>query len=156
MKASNFRILLFGGSPTRIEEINTLIRLEGVQELVLTKGFLPQNELIAHLVQASIAVIPNTKAKISWYYTSPIKLFEYLALGLPVVASDLPSMREVLTEGEHCLFAEAENAIDLARKLDGLLLNEPLQERMKQNNLLLAKDYDWQKRVERIIRFCSS
>ena len=42
-------------------------------------------------------VLPNSSSAISERYTSPLKLFEYLTLGRPIVASDLPAIREVLT-----------------------------------------------------------
>ena len=42
--------------------------------------------------------LPNVRSTISERYTSPLKLFEYLAAGRPIVASDLPAIREVLTD----------------------------------------------------------
>jgi len=57
----------------------------------------------AQLADAAVAVLPLTEDLISASFTSPLKLFEYMAARVPIVASDLPSTREVLTPGENAL-----------------------------------------------------
>lgn len=57
-----------------------------------------------YLVAADMLVLPNSGTqRISSHYTSPLKLLEYLASGTPVVASDLPSIREALQPEEATL-----------------------------------------------------
>ena len=48
-------------------------------------------------------VLPNPASAISTHFTSPLKLFEYMAAGRAIVASDLPAIREVLRDGENAL-----------------------------------------------------
>ena len=47
--------------------------------------------------EADVLVLPNPASAISTHVTSPLKLFEYMAAGRPIVASNLPAIREVLT-----------------------------------------------------------
>ena len=48
-------------------------------------------------------MLPNTATEVSARYTSPLKLFEYLAAGRPIVASRLPALAEVLEDGVNAL-----------------------------------------------------
>ncbi|MDO8560321.1 MAG: glycosyltransferase [bacterium] len=60
-----------------------------------------RNKLPAYYAAADVLVVPNSpETDRSRLYTSPLKLFEYLAAGRPIVASDLPSIREVVSERE--------------------------------------------------------
>ncbi len=48
---------------------------------------------------ADVLILPNTaKEAISTFYTSPMKLYEYMASRRPIVASDIPSVREIVDE----------------------------------------------------------
>ena len=66
---------------------------------------------------ADVLVLPNTGTQdVSKYETSPVKLFEYLASGTSIVASDLPSIRDIVTEKE-VFFARADDPKDFARAI---------------------------------------
>jgi len=75
-------------------------------------GFRPHKEIPLWQCAADVLVLPNTaKEEISAHYTSPMKLFEYMASGRPIVASRLPSVTEILSEKEAILVTpdDAEN-----------------------------------------------
>ena len=65
------------------------------------------------------------------------KTFEALALGLPYITRDSRSNRELLTDGETCLFTKAADARDLADKIVYLKNQPALRERLAQNGLTL-------------------
>src|SRR6185295_19644270 len=62
-------------------------------------GFQPPTRVPLYLAAADLAVVSNrAKPAISARHTSPLKLLEAMAVGVPLVASDLPSLRELLED----------------------------------------------------------
>lgn len=71
----------------------------GSIENIIIAGYRPHEEMPLWQNAADVLVVPNTaKEAISSHYTSPMKLFEYMASARPIVASDLLSIRQMLSE----------------------------------------------------------
>ena len=108
--------IVVGGHPGEAD----LARLErranelGLGPRVAFTGMVRPREVAARLEPADVLVLPNPATAASERYTSPLKLFEYLALGRPIVASDLPAFREVVRHRENALLFEAGSAPALA------------------------------------------
>jgi glycosyltransferase involved in cell wall biosynthesis len=96
-------------------------------------------------------VLPNTNSRVSARYTSPLKLFEYMAAGKPIVASDLPALAEVLRHGENALLAEAGNPDALAAAIRRVLEDRALAERIARTAFDEAPNYSWQRRADRLV-----
>lgn len=122
-------------------------------EKIIAVGWIPPAKVRDYLNMASVAVVPNKKESISSFYTSPLKLFEYMASGIPVVASDLPSIREIIKDGETGILVEPDNPEKLAESINMLIENEELASRISIKAQELAQQYDWKKRGERIRQF---
>ena len=81
------------------EDYERMVREYGSRENIRIVPFQPPQMMPQYLAAADVVVLPNRSGeRISSIYTSPLKLFEYMASGRPIVASDLPSIREVLDE----------------------------------------------------------
>lgn len=104
----------------------------------------------AYLAAADVLVVPNTPSRISATYTSPLKLFEYMASGRPIVASDLPSLREVLVDEETALLAEAGNADALRGAVQRVLGDRVLAGRLATQAFETVRHYSWNRRAERL------
>jgi len=104
---------------------------------------------------ADVLVVPNVSAsEDSSYYTSPLKLFQYMAAGRPIVASDLPSLRTVLNR-ENAYLVSPDDPHALAQGIQAAL-SDPLEAARKtQRAQDEVKQYTWQKRAERILKFVS-
>jgi len=104
----------------------------------------------ALLRQADVLVLPNTPSRASAAYTSPLKLFEYMASGRPIVASDLPALREVLRPDENAVLVEAGSAEALAAGLARVLGDAALASRLAVRARADVQDWTWDRRAERI------
>jgi len=107
--------------------------------------------LVADLLsQADVLILPNTASAISTRFTSPLKLFEYMAAGRPIVASDLPSIREILRDGENALLVEPGNASALAAAIQRILADPELAAALARAALDQVPAYSWERRAQRL------
>ncbi|MBI2466108.1 MAG: glycosyltransferase, partial [Candidatus Sungbacteria bacterium] len=84
------------------------------------------------------------------YYMSPLKMFEYMAAKRPIIATDLLSIREVLSEKNAILVPSGEPK-RLATAIENLYRDPSLGEKLADQAYLDVQDYTWQKRAEKII-----
>ena len=113
-------------------------------------GWLPPPSVAAELARAHVLVLPNTRTLISDRYTSPLKLFEYLAAGRPIVASDLHAIREVLRDQDNALLVEPDSPSALATAVRRLTSEPALARRLAAKAFDDAAYYGWATRAERI------
>jgi len=101
--SEDYLCVIVGGKPHYVGHFNSL---HPPLSNFLLVGHRPHNEIPLYMAAADVLVLPNSaEAEISRVATSPMKLFEYMASGRPIVASDLPSIREILNNGNALLVA---------------------------------------------------
>jgi glycosyltransferase involved in cell wall biosynthesis len=146
------RGLIIGGHPGEADaqRIQSLVRELGLEHRVEMTGLVPPGEVRTRLGAADILVLPNTASTISERYTSPLKLFEYLALGKPIVASDLPSIREVLSDGRTALLVPPGDAAALGCAISRLVSDPELGDDLGAAALALAPAFSWDARAARL------
>lgn len=119
---------------------------------VRVEGFSPQEKLAQYMAAADLLVLPNSATdENSRLFTSPLKLFEYMAARRPILASDLPSLREVLNES-NAFFFTADSAQDLTRGIIEALSSSQAEARTEKA-YQEVQNYTWEKRAEGILQF---
>jgi len=142
-------LVLVGGEKTEIENIKKQYPLPNL--LLIERQ--PHHQIPYYLKAADVLVLPNKKGEtISEKYTSPMKLFEYLAAGRPIVASDLPSIREVLSEAE-AMLVQPNDPKALADGIKKLLSDNGLAEKIARSGRQKVESYSWQGRAKNILNF---
>lgn len=144
--------LIVGGHPGEadLNRVTELAKSLDLGARLRITGLLPPHEVAAALARADIFVLPNTATAISERYTSPLKLFEYMARGGAIIASDLPALREVLTHDSTAWLVPPGDATALAGALSLLAANRPLRERLGQAAKALSAHFTWERRAERL------
>jgi glycosyltransferase involved in cell wall biosynthesis len=79
-----------------------------------------------------------------------LKLFEYMASGRAIVASDLPSIREVLHDGVDALLVPPGDPTALAAAIQRILDDRDLARRLAAAALKAVPQYGWDRRAERL------
>lgn len=143
-------VYIVGGTEDDIRAFRS--RNAGVENLVVT-GHRPHGEMPIWLKAADLLVLPTSgKEKIGREYTSPMKLFEYMASGTPIIASDVPSIREVLTDDDAVFFAPDDREI-LARAIKTNIAKPDALRNLAAHALQKANQYTWKVRATRILSF---
>lgn len=144
-----FRLKLIGGEPEQIERLRRELPAGGAEIEFLPR--LPHRDVMAHVAGACIAVLPNRPDPDS-AFTSPIKLFEYMAAGCAVVTADLPSIREILSETDAAWFRPGDPS-SLRQALLALGNDCGRAREMGQRLHAMSADYAWHKRTARLQAF---
>jgi len=146
---------VIGGTEKDIKKYRKIIEDKKLKNIVFF-GFKNKKIIPQYLQSADIMLLPNVPVSAeSSEYTSPIKLFEYMASGRPIVASNLPSIREVLDE-ETAFFCQPGNAEDLNKKITQVL-NDLVNAHLKADAAReKVREYTWEKRAGRILKFVNA
>lgn len=144
--------LIVGGHDKEadLERTRALARELGIADRVTFTGLVEPARVPEHLARVRVLVLPNPASAISTHFTSPLKLFEYMAAGRAIVASDLPAIREVLRDGENGLLVTPGDAAAFASAIERLLDDTVLAENIARTARTDASDYTWARRAERL------
>ncbi len=142
-------LAVVGGYP---EDILRIQEIAGDTSHVRFLGQLQRNAVPAWLAAADAALLPTSaRFEIGKSYTSPLKLFEYLAAGLPVLASDVPSSHEILDESV-ARFFKPDNGQDFLRALSEIRAMNTASDAARAK----VKPYAWEERGKSIGSFLKS
>jgi len=142
-----------GGAEARIQELKRLAVSCSVAERVEFVGQVEPGRRFEVIQIADVCVLPLTNAGIASRYTSPIKLFEYMASGKAIVVSDLPSTRVFVTDEKEVLMAKVGDASSLAMTINRLLASRALRNELGDRARRCVEQYSWKKRAETIVSY---
>lgn len=148
--SEEYLIVFVGGTERDIKNFKNKY---GSSKKILIAGYKPHGEIPLWQKAADVLVLPNTaKEAISNYYTSPMKLFEYMASDRPIVASDISSIREIVDEKSAVLVAP-DKPQALALAIDNLIKVPKIGDEIAVQALEDVSNHTWSARAERILNF---
>ncbi|GAB1441757.1 glycosyltransferase family 4 protein [Ignavibacteriales bacterium] len=120
---------------------------EYVSELHLTHrvkfaGTISQNELLSYTTSADIGCVLIENISRSYYYALPNKLFEYIAVGVPVLASNLPQMVQIIDEYGVGKYVDPENRQEIIDVVE-LLRDPEFRKTIKVNAEIAHQRLNW-------------
>jgi glycosyltransferase involved in cell wall biosynthesis len=143
------RLVIVGGIEGEADtrRIRSLVEAHGLGGRTEMPGPVPQARVADALGRAAVVVVPFLRAGMTERQTSPLKIFEAMAAGRPIVASDLPSSREVLSDGENALLVPPGDVSALAGALRRVLADDDLARRLASAAWEAAPRYSWDARA---------
>jgi len=105
---------------------------------------------------ADVLLLTGTKRnEYSYYYTSPMKLFEYMASKRPIVATRTPAIEQVVSDNE-VFFCAPDDPDELARTIASVLKNTDIAKERADRAYGAVQRYSWGKRAQQVTEFISS
>lgn len=147
------RLMIAGGPDERIAELKARAALLGVQQRIDFLGKIAPATRFNIIQQADICLLPLINTSIGSRYTSPLKLFEYMAMGKAIVASRLPSVMEVLSDEVNGCLVEAENPAAWANAVLKLLADDTLRAELGRQALQDSERFAWNARANQCRSF---
>jgi glycosyltransferase involved in cell wall biosynthesis len=141
---------LLGGWPEDIARQQERANEQGLTNVVF-HGLRPHSEVPPFLWHASVLLLPPSQHHPSAAWTSPLKLGEYLASGTPVVATDIPALRDWLTDTE-VEFVPPDDPEAMARAIDHLLSNGARTQQLGLAGLGKARDLSYERRAASVLQ----
>lgn len=143
-------VALIGGEAGQIE------KLKSMYPRAHFLGYHLYRELAGNLAAADVLALPNTaRDTTSLRYTSPLKLFAYMAARKPIVASDIPSLREVLTD-DSAFFAAPDDSASFAKAVEEALSNPEEAARLAARAQEEVRRYTWDARAQILKNFITT
>ena len=144
------KLMLVGDGPT-LPAIRALIDQLGLAERVMLPGRIPHQELPSYIALFHIGVMPDSNE-----YGSPMKIFEYMALGKPVVVPDYSPLVDVIDDGIEGRVFAAKNVEHLASCMAMLLTDNTAHSQMSaQARKKILTMHNWQINAESILAILS-
>jgi glycosyltransferase involved in cell wall biosynthesis len=141
------RLLMVGDGPARAD-LEALAAQLGLRERLRFTGVVPREQVPAHVAAFDIALQPAVTP-----YASPLKLFEYLALGKAIVAPRMPNIMEVLRHDHNALLFDPADVHGLSDALTTLAADAELRLRLQQQAraTISAQGLTWQANARRVV-----
>jgi glycosyltransferase involved in cell wall biosynthesis len=133
----------FDSEEKRQEFVEAIDSDEVLRNRVVCPGIIPQEELGTWLASADVGLVPLQPVA-KFYKNIPTKMFEYMAVGLPVVGSDLPPIRRFIEESKAGLLAVPSDPYSHAEKIFSIIEHPEMAKQMSLNgrNAFLTK-FNW-------------
>ena len=131
--------LMIVGNGDYLEPLKILVNDLGLTGEVEFPGFVTSEDKVTRMRKAHVAVLPSLKE--GWGLTN----IESNSVGTPVIAADVPGLRDSVKDGETGFLFEHGNIDQLSEQLIRILTDQALQEKLRRGALEWAANFSWDK-----------
>ena len=143
-------VLMGPAEPGLAEQLVALARELGAAKRVHVVAPVATSEVVAYARSADVGIAPIQNAGLSYFYSLPNKLFEYVHAGLPVVASDFPEMARLVADHELGATCDPDDPESIARAI-AYVLDDARYDRLAANARATARELTWEREGARYV-----
>lgn len=145
----NAVLLIIGFGKTE-QELKDLVKEKQVEDKVIFFGKVPFEELLSYSKQADIGLLLEKPLGLSFSYSLPNKLFDYIHAELPIIASPLIEVKSIVQQYGVGKVVENHKAKYLAATITEMLSNFEKRDYWKQNMQVAKKELNWEKEQKKL------
>lgn len=155
-KESDARFLIIGYGVMG-ETLRGMVSDINMSDRFLFTGKIPYEKVPLYINASNVCVAPFIRARNEKIGLSPLKIYEYLACGKPVVASDIKGVENFLRDSNSGIAVEPENHEELAESILILLQNEDTSKEMgEKGREIVTQKHSWDTAAEKVLEVCRS
>jgi len=137
------------GDGMALQKLVEKIKEDNIKNIVF-KGQLPYNEALKFIMKSKVVIAPYLPYKSS-EVSSPVKLFDYAALGKAIVADNIAEICSLLKENNAALISDPLNPKEFIENVHVLLNNEKLRKKISKNAKTFIKKYTWKNQGKKLV-----
>jgi glycosyltransferase involved in cell wall biosynthesis len=148
------RFIIVGDGPMK-RKLLALAEQVGVSDRTIFTGTVPYEKVPLYINASDVCVAPFIRARNERIGLSPLKLYDYLACGKPVVGSDIVGVADTLQAANAGIAVRPEDPGDLAGAIIRLLGNDELRTRMGESGRkYVVENHSWRSVAEKVAQVC--
>lgn len=150
MKYIDDSILYICGNGDLLDEMKCLAQKEGVGEKVIFTGRIPAEKLDQYTIQADLGFVLLDNMGLSYYYSLPNRIFDYMKYGVPILATGFPEISAIVKGYDTGITTSSQNPEEIARIIKDILNNKNKtfdKEQIKEK----AKLFGWENEEKNIL-----
>jgi len=143
IRDKNKQLILVGDGKER-DHLKDLVKKYGLEKCVIFIGKVPNDKVFKYMMASDVFVLPSLSEGF------PNVVLEAMASGLPIVATNVGGLSEIVKDGENGFLVDPKNPEQIAEKINLFLEDEKFRERISKNSKNKAKEYSWESIIERL------
>lgn len=150
------KFLVVGGLEEEVKRCRSLANERGAGNIKFT-SYVSHHMVPLYLAASDLLVMPYTSRMTirggtpAQDFTSPIKLFEYMASGRPIVATSIPSVSEILEDSVNAVLVQPDSADELEKGINRALEDPALAKRISRRAAEDVRRYTWEERAKKLL-----
>ncbi len=155
-KIHNAQFLIIGDGQMK-KEWMLLANNLGISDMFIFTGKVPYEQVPLYINASDVCVAPFIVARNAKIGLSPLKMYEYLACGKPVVASNIPGVSDLLDKSGGGIAVTPENSREFADAVINLLQNKDLSKQMGANGRkYVVENHSWASVAKKVAKVCEN
>lgn len=148
----DFHFLIAGDGDIK-DQLVVLVRQLDLDKRIFFTGRVPFEQLSWYTAQATLGISLEQDYGLNYHYALPNKLFDYLQSGIPVIASDLPEIRQIV---ENVGFGLIINRFDpeyISQTIVSMISDQESMNTWRKNARKAAPDFTWESEEKELVKY---